>query len=130
MKVETIKCDVCGALKREANKWLVIQVQETADEFNEPYITISSKINSCVTEDICSDACLQKRLGQVLGLIRDGAHAPETHKCNLPIIFNGIDLDLGKPHTCSTCGREWVFFNQVWMPKDYLKTASSSDEHL
>ena len=66
-RVEVIKCDICGAIKGEANKWLKAIV--TA---NPPRMILAP----CFVVrdeplDLCSDTCLQKKLAEVLTQIRD-----------------------------------------------------------
>lgn len=71
MKVETIKCDVCGRVKGDANKWIAViehlgaMTVATRSYFEEHAATYPQR---CV-EDICSTTCLYKRVGQLLSSI-------------------------------------------------------------
>ena len=57
-------CDVCGAIKKEGNKWIKATVH--LDGTASPGIWIGASGG----KDVCGDACLQKLLGQVLTAVR------------------------------------------------------------
>lgn len=63
MRVETVKCDECGAIKGESNHWLKIQVDPE---------TGAVSVKHCVPmigyqeRDICGQACFHKYLDRIL----------------------------------------------------------------
>jgi hypothetical protein len=77
MKCELIKCDVCGAVKGEGNKWLRawtfsqgpgIYIAPTA--FTQVAMNfVRGSIYEVI--DLCSDTCLQKVIGEQLKAIRE-----------------------------------------------------------
>ena len=74
----TKKCDVCGKVKGEANKWLKIVVYSGPSDglYVSSLITEASEITTTYRyEDICSDTCLQKRLAEVVEKIRSQHNA-------------------------------------------------------
>jgi len=75
MRVEQIKCDVCGRAKGEGNHWLGATVSE-----DPPYIGISGSSN--VDLDLCSEECMQKLLAMVLVRIR--AHSASVSVISYP----------------------------------------------
>ena len=74
MRVESIKCDVCGKIKGEANKWIEIIVG-----YDPPFLSVGFPEQNLPAGvrltgqymDICSDTCLQVELGKALTKIRD-----------------------------------------------------------
>jgi hypothetical protein len=77
MREMTTKCDVCGQVKGQANKWLQITIARNYDTvaIHRPAPAAGgSWISVGEVQDICSDTCLQKRLGEVLKAIRDEPH--------------------------------------------------------
>lgn len=72
MIVKIVRCDVCNAVKCEGNKWLRALIYRN-NENNVSSISIFGPYgyeDTKTIEDICSDTCLQKRLGQVLAELR------------------------------------------------------------
>jgi hypothetical protein len=67
MPWETVaKCDECGKVKGEANKWMLIYVDHPLSEFT---IRLWPKHGTAIEPEwamLCSEACLQKRLGAFL----------------------------------------------------------------
>jgi hypothetical protein len=67
MKVEHTVCDVCGRVKGDANKWVKAYIDETSTSI---MLAAPEYTRSDDWMDLCSDACIQKRLGEVLDKIR------------------------------------------------------------
>ncbi len=63
MKVETVKCDECGAVRGEANHWLKIQVdaQAAAIVVNHPGPVVGYE-----ERDICGQMCFYRHIGVLL----------------------------------------------------------------
>lgn len=75
MQVIMTKCNVCGRVKGEANKW--IQVSVIDHDESDPVIALHRPVSGgmhyiegAASEDICSDACLLKRVGEIVAKIR------------------------------------------------------------
>lgn len=107
MSIEPIvRCDVCKKLKGESNKWLgLMEYVKPVPEVRifRPLPPETDRRTDVKVEDICSDTCLYKRLGQVLALIREESSAGEPvsgHVCEFP---KGVSLSTWKCH----CGKVW-----------------------
>lgn len=86
MREMTTKCDVCGQVKGEANKWLQITIARNYDTvaIHRPAPAVGgSWLSTGDVQDICSDTCLQKRLGEVLKAIRGDSAPHEMGKAAL-----------------------------------------------
>jgi hypothetical protein len=85
---------VCGKVKGQANKWVQISLHP-----HNPYlIAIHAPSNAklwpqVIMQDICSDTCLQKRLGQVLQMIREepAALQPDPLKTAISVASSWLD---------------------------------------
>lgn len=68
MKVETVKCDECGAIKGESNHWLALDVRNGAPF--PPWIHIGDihveSESGFQRRDICGQACFYKHLDGLL----------------------------------------------------------------
>ncbi len=73
MQAETITCDECGVLKREANHWLVaITRPEFEGIIFQPAETTESPRNPLFFyKDLCGHGCAHKKLGAYLDELRD-----------------------------------------------------------
>lgn len=80
MSQQTVtKCDGkgCEKVKGEANKWIclrVIQVEGILEVAFGNYPAFNDGNYTSKYEDFCSDACLQKRIGEVINAIRNVPH--------------------------------------------------------
>lgn len=68
MKVETVKCDECGAIKGESNHWLVLDVFKDDGSPLLPWIHIGdvSPEKGFERRDLCGQACFYKHLDGLL----------------------------------------------------------------
>lgn len=67
MTVSIPKCDICGKLKGEANKWLKAAIDRDGRGL---YVFAHRPGEDAQGLDLCSDTCLQKKLSEVLAAIR------------------------------------------------------------
>lgn len=105
MKVETVKCDVCGRVKGEANKWLMI----IFITHQPPFMTVAGSLDRAAAghQDVCSDVCLQKRLSEMLTIIREQPHESTAHEMKQVAVANGSGR-----FECS-CGWKGVVINDA-----------------
>lgn len=69
MKVETVKCDECGAIKGESNHWLAIDVRPESISEGNQLISIGFKnvpSPNFNRRDLCGQACFYKHLDGLL----------------------------------------------------------------
>ena len=72
MKVETYKCDGCGALKREVNHWWKLRVVGETYKVLTIFPASADQL-PCDDDaaDFCGTACLLKKISELLGSGRD-----------------------------------------------------------
>ena len=95
------KCDGCGKIKGDANKWLKAEVGLDPDH---PFFALSTQPAESARQDFCSDRCLQTRLGEVLTLIRahsDRPPAPEQD-VRVPLIVENAAAFRDSIVSCSS----------------------------
>jgi hypothetical protein len=72
MTMEVVKCDVCGKVKEEGNKWIhaMADISRTCIAFGymPGYMPLDTMEN--VKLDLCGNACVQKILGEILANLR------------------------------------------------------------
>ncbi len=70
MRVETVKCDQCGAIKGEGDHWLLIDVQNRSTGApGTPRIVIppdDKLLDGYQRRDLCGQACFHKHLDALL----------------------------------------------------------------
>jgi hypothetical protein len=70
MRVETVKCDQCGAIKGEGNHWLYVDVENIAGtKHQRPVIIIDidgDPQDNCERRDLCGQDCFHKHLDALL----------------------------------------------------------------
>jgi hypothetical protein len=70
-------CDECGAIKGDANHWLVGRYPFFGDEI---FFSIGLWTDAVASKPgvlhLCGDACMQRALGRFVASRRDAAHAP------------------------------------------------------
>ena len=128
MKVETVKCDVCGRVKGEANKW----VQIIFVTHQPTFMTVAGSLDRSAVghQDVCSDVCLQKRLSEMLTIIREQPHESPAHEMKQLAIANGSGR-----FECS-CGWKGVvindadMFNGPTMEQRVLHAQAEARKHL
>lgn len=77
-KATITKCDVCGRLKGEGNKWIFLE--QLKDGLKIP-TNCTYDCAICVTGiilDICSETCLQKIIQETIGKQRNYPNAQES----------------------------------------------------
>lgn len=79
MTVSVTKCDICGAVKGEANKWIEAAAYDRGAAAG-PGLYIGVNVANELRLDLCSDTCLQKKLAEVLAAIRSEPEQGEAQR--------------------------------------------------
>ena len=100
MRIETYKCDVCGAEKKQANHWWFLGWNEA----NERAILLSAATRAKRFAeddsipykgfDLCGEACVTKKLSEFMTRIQ-GGHMPILPLTRQAIIQSRMDAALG-----------------------------------
>ena len=69
-KIETIICDCCPAVKKDANHWFKVRIGEGFHVYPWEYLGEGASDDSIPTLLLCGDACVTKALAEYLSELK------------------------------------------------------------
>ena len=67
MRVESVTCDVCGAIKQKTNHWFVIATNRNGKALVEVYAP-GDATSTKDDFDLCGESCVLKKVSELIAL--------------------------------------------------------------